>query len=250
MATTQEFYIRNEKDTEARGPFTIEQLTSLIDSGQLTIATLYYDATTEQWATIDSSAELKAALFPEKKKLTVRAKPTVETLNKENAAAAPITVGDMLAAAEGRTSDTKDHKDPAIEMARAAGIGRWASIVALVFAAAGELLPATDTILAMNPMKLVSNPMIILGALDLFLAVLLVLGVVSLYPFVRFRAALGLGFVGFVFWTHGQTVPLLALSAGCAGLYASTIFVTYLPAIVCAVLGIGGFAFVGWHVLS
>ncbi|HYP18287.1 MAG TPA: DUF4339 domain-containing protein [Opitutus sp.] len=64
---TQEFYIRNESDTEARGPFTIEQLSSLIDSGQLTPATLYYEATTEQWTTIEANAELKATLFPAKK---------------------------------------------------------------------------------------------------------------------------------------------------------------------------------------
>jgi hypothetical protein len=250
MATTQEFYIRNEQDTEARGPFTIEQLSSLTDSGQVSVATLYYDANTEQWVAIDSSAELKAALFPEKKKLTVRAKPTVEVLNKEAAGAAPITVGDMLAAAEGRTSDTKDKKDPAAAMARAAAIGRWTAIVSLILAAAGELLPSTDVILALDPMKIVSNPLIILGALDLFLAVMLGLGVVTLYPFVRFRAALGLGFVGFVFWTHGQMVPLIALTAGAVGLYASTIFVSYVPVILAAALGIVGFGFVGWHLLS
>jgi hypothetical protein len=250
MATTQEFYIRNEKDTEARGPFTVEQLTSLIDSGQVSGATLYYDAATEQWATVDSSVELKAALFPEKRKLTVRAKPTVEVLNKEPVGAAPITVNDMLAAAEGRTSETKDHMDPSLAMARAAAIGRWAAILSLVLAAAGELLPVTDVIIAMDPMKIVANPLIILGALDLFLAVMLGLGVVTLYPFVRFRAALGLGFLGFIFWTHGQTVPLMALGAGCVGLYASTIFVSYLPVIIAAALGIVGFAFVGWHLFS
>ena len=46
--------------------------------------------------------------------------------------------------------------------------------------------------------------MIILGALDLFVAVVLGLGVVAFYPLVRFRAALGFGFFGFIFFTHGQ----------------------------------------------
>lgn len=247
---TQEFYIRNESDTEARGPFTIEQLSSLIDSGQLTTATLYYDATTEQWTPVAANADLKAALFPEKKRLTVRPKQKLETLNKETEGAAPITVNDMLAAAEGRTADTKDKKDPAESMARAAAIGRFAAIAALVVAAAGELVPASDAIVSMDTEQILANPLVFLGAADLLLAVVLGLGVVSVYPLVRFRAALGLGFLGFIFWTHGQAAPLLFLAAGSTGLYLSTVFVTYLPVIIAAVLGVGGFALVSWHLLS
>ncbi len=247
---TQEFYIRNESDTEARGPFTLEQLSSLIDSSQLTPATLYYETNTEQWTAIEANAELKAALFPEKRKLTVRAKEQLETLNKSAEGAAPITVNDMLAAAEGRTADTKDKQDPAEAMARAAGIGRFAAIAALVIASAGEMLPSAEAIMAMDTSKIMEHPLVILGVLDLFLAVVLGLGVVSVYPFIRFRAALGLGFLGFVFWTHGQSLPFLAVVAGSAGLYLSTVFVSLLPVIIAAVLAVGGFALVSWHLLS
>lgn len=246
----QEFYIRNESDTEARGPFTTEQLTSLIDSGQLSPATLYYDANTEQWTPIDSNPDLKATLFPEKKKLTVRPKQTLETLNREVEGAAPITVGDMLAAAEGRTADTKDRKDPAEAMGRAAAIGRWAAIVALVVAAGGELIPSADALVSMDVSRILAAPLVFLGVIDLLLAVLLGLGVVTIYPFVRFRAALGLGFLGFIFWTHGQTLPFLALVAGSAGLYVSTIVVSLLPALIAAIAAVGGFALVSWHLLS
>ncbi|HYD85119.1 MAG TPA: DUF4339 domain-containing protein, partial [Opitutus sp.] len=187
---TQEFYIRNESDTEARGPFTLEQLSSLTESGQLTPATLYYEANTEQWTAIEANAELKATLFPEKKKLSIRTKQNLETLNKESEGAAPITVGDMLAAAEGRTADTKDKQDPAEAMARAAAIGRFAAIAALVVASAGEMLPSAKAIMAMDTTALMESPLVFLGVLDLFLAVVLGLGVVSLYPFIRFRAAL------------------------------------------------------------
>lgn len=247
---TQEFYIRNETDTEARGPFTIEQLTSLTDSGQLTPATLFYDATTEQWTAIESNAELRAAIFPEKKKLTVKPKQKLDTLNKEVEGAAPITVNDMLAAAEGRTADTRDKKDPAEAMARAAAIGRWTAIVSLLLAAAGEVLPSTDAVMTMDPLKILAHPLVLLGAVDVLLAVILALGVVSLYPFVRFRAALGLGFLGFIFWTHGQVVPFLALCAGSAGLYLCTIFVSYLPVAIAAGLSLAGMAYVTWQLLS
>ncbi|HVU24553.1 MAG TPA: DUF4339 domain-containing protein [Opitutus sp.] len=247
---TQEYYIRNETDTEARGPFTFEQLSSLIDSGQLTPATMFYDATAEQWVAIDSNAELKAALFPEKKKLSVRAKEKLDTLNRESDTHAPITVDDMLAAAEGRTSETKDKKDPTEAMARAAGIGRWTAVVAMILAAAGEILPSTDALMSMDPVKIISHPLVILGAGDLLLALILGLGVVAAYPLVRFRAALGLGFLGFIFWTHGQSLPLLALLAGCTGLYLCTVFVSYLSVGIAAILSIGGLGFVAWRLLS
>lgn len=247
---TQEFYIRNETDTEARGPFNLEQLSSLLDSGQVTPATLYYEATTEQWTAIDANAELKAALFPEKKKLTVRTREKLPTLNKEPEGAAPITVNDMLAAAEGRTADTKDKQDPAEAMARAAAIGRWAAIVTLLLAAASEILPAADILSAPTAANIVSHPLTILGALDLLIAIILGLGVVSVYPFVRFRAALGLGLLGFIFWTHGQPLALLALVAGSVGLYCCTIFVSLLPVVIVAALGLVGFGVVAWQAMS
>jgi hypothetical protein len=247
---TQEFYIRNETDTEARGPFTIEQLTSLIDSDQVTPATLYYDATTEQWTAIEQDAALKEALFPDKKKLSMRTVPKVETLNKDMTRSGAIMVDDLLAAAEGRTTETKSNKDPYADMARAAGMGRWAAIIALVVAAAGELLPSADLIMEMDPVKLMAAPLIVFGAIDLFLAVLLGLGVVTLYPLVRFRAALGFGFVGLMFFTHGQDQLLLAAAAGSIGLYCCTVFVSYFPIIVSAVLAIAGFGFMTWQFLS
>jgi len=135
-------------------------------------------------------------------------------------------------------------------MARAAGIGRWTAIIALVLAAFGEMIPSADLFTAFEPAKLLAQPLVILGVVDLLLAVLLGLGAVGVYPFVRFRAALGLGFLGFVFWTHGQTLPFIALVAGSAGLYVSTIVLSLLPAVIAAVAALGGFAFVGWHLLS
>lgn len=246
----QEFYIRNETDTEARGPFTNEQLSSLIDSGQVTPTTLFYDATAEQWIPIEQDVALKESLFPEKKKLTMRVVTKSDALAKERGTSSPILVNDMLAAAEGRTSDTKGRKDPHEAMLRAAGMGRWAAILILLIAAAGEMLPYADTIIAMDPMKIVVEPLILFGALDLFIAVILGLGVVAFYPFVRFRAAAGLGFLGFIFFTHGQSDLVLALAGGSLGLYCCTVFVSYLPVIISALMGLGGFAFVTWKLLS
>lgn len=246
----EEIYIRSESETEARGPFNLEQLVSLADTGQVTAETLFYDATNEQWAPIGTSEVLMPAIFPQKKKLKIKSKAKMDLLNKENDSAAPITVDEMLAAAEGRTAETSGRKDPAIAMARAAGIGRWAIIGMLILGIAGEALPAVDAIMAMDASKLMNHPLVFLGAIDLVIATLLGLGVVTLYPFVRFRAALGLGFLGFIFWTHGYPLPLVALIAGSLGLYVSTVFVSYLPIFVAGALGLVGFGYVAWHLLT
>ena len=246
----EEIYIRGESETEARGPFNLEQLVSLADTGQVTAETLYYDANTEQWAALGSNEELMSQILPQRKKLKIKTKAKLTLLNEEGDSSPPITVDEMLAAAEGRTAETSGKKDPMIAMARAAAIGRYAVILILLASAAGELLPASDAVMAMDPMKLLPYPLALLGAVDLVLATLLGLGVVTLYPFVRFRAAMGIGFVGFIFWTQGQITPLLYLALGSAGLYTSTIFVSYMPVFVAAGVGLAGLGGVAWHLLS
>lgn len=246
---TKEIYLRNATDTEARGPFNLEQVTSLADAGQVTAETLIYDATTEQWVALRADAELMAAVFPEKKKLSLKAKE-IKTLNKPDENAKAITVDDMLAAAEGRTDDTSDKKDPEIAMMRAAKVGMFCCIGALAAAAAGELLPHTDAILSMEPAEVFAQPIILLGVLDLGLAVMLGLGMVSLYPIVRFRAALGFGFLGFMFYAQGLSLPLLEVAIGAAGLYLCTIFVSMLPVLIAAAAAIGGLGALSWYLLS
>jgi hypothetical protein len=242
---TQEIYIRNPTDTEARGPFTSAQLADLAEAGQVTPETLVYDATTEQWAALSTNAELHALVFPEKKKLSLKAKE-IKTLNKPDEHAKPITVDDMLDAAEGRTDDTKDKADPQAYMMQAAKVGMIGAIATLVLAAAAEILPGTDALLSMDPAKLLAQPLVLLGALDLILAVLLGLGMVTLYPFVRFRAALGFGVMGFMFFAQGMPMPLLAVAVGSAGLYLCTVFVSMLPALLAAAAGIAGMGLLVW----
>ncbi|MEX2044315.1 MAG: DUF4339 domain-containing protein, partial [Opitutus sp.] len=177
---TQKLYIRNETDSEARGPFNPQQIADLAEAGQVTAETLIYDATTEQWVALSTNAELMAVVFPEKKKLSLKAKE-IKTLNKEDNTAKPITVNDMLAAAEGRTDDTHDKRDPGQAMARAARIGLFGAMAALLAAAAGEVLPATEALMAMDMAKLLDQPFALFGLVDLALVVLLAVGMVSLY---------------------------------------------------------------------
>jgi hypothetical protein len=246
---TQEFYIREASENEARGPFNLEQLVSLAETGQVTIETLWYDANIEDWSLIGANDELKSAIFPEKRKLRMKVKEIVPQ-SKRSDTMAPITVEDMLAGAEGRTADTKDKIDPAIMQAHAARIGMWSGVACLVLLAAGEILPAADAIAAMDINKLMGQPLVVLGVADLFVATMLGLGVVQFYPVVRFRAALGLGLFGFAFYAQGMAIPLIAEAAGAAGLYLATLWVDMLPVLVACAVGVVGSAGTAYFLLS
>jgi hypothetical protein len=243
---TQEIYIRNATETEARGPFTAQQVADLADTGQVSAETLVYDAHTEQWVTLSSDSELMAAVFPEKKRLSLRNKE-IQSLNKPLDEARPITVDDMLAAAEGHTEDTRGKSNPEVAMARAARIGMFGALISLVAAAAAEILPDTETLVSMSPAKLLSAPFVALGVIDLALAVLLALGMVTLYPFFRFRAAFGLGLMGFIFHVQGESIPFLAVTVGSIGLYLCTIVVSFIPAVFAFVAAVGGMGMLAYH---
>ncbi len=246
---TEEFYIRDASETEARGPFNLEQLVSLAEAGQVTLETLYYEATTETWAEIGSNPEVKDAVFPEKKKLRIKAKE-IHSLNRPADSHAPITVDEMLAAAEGRTAETKDKRDPEVAASRAARFGMWAVVLMLLACAAGEMLPASDALMALDMSKLALQPLVFLGGADLFLAVMIALGVTTLYPFVRFRAAVGLGLFGFLFYTQGYHPQLMPVILGSAGLYLATVFLSLVPVLVSATAGLFGMGAVAYFLLS
>jgi hypothetical protein len=235
----QKFYIRNEPETKA-GPFNLDQLTSLLDSGQIDLATLHHDAATEQWATIESNAEMKSLVSPEKRNLKVKAKEHEGTLNTSTDSRPPITVDDMLVAAEAHTDEAKERKDPKAAQGRAAGIGIYSAMAMLLIAAAAELFPSIDFLMAFNLERLSAHPLVMLGVLDITLALLLGLGMVNLYPFVGFRVSLGLGFLGFIFFAQGHSVALIAVLASSAGLYMGTVSINTLPVIIAAVIGLLG----------
>jgi hypothetical protein len=242
----QEIYIRGANDTEARGPFTMEQLVSLVESDDpakgVTAETYFYDATTEQWLLISSSAEMKAALWPEKKKMGFKQKEFQVVNEDKPDSVPPITVQQFLAAAEGKTDDTKDKKDKSVMMMSAAIWGTRSAAAISLLSAVALILPNIDALISLDFAKIAEKPFIFVGLVDAGIGLLLLLGVITIYPFVRFRAAFGLGFLGFLFMTQGQLTPMIAVAAGSTGLYFCTIFLSNIPLAVAALVGLGGMA--------
>ena len=241
-----EYYVRGVNDTEARGPFSMEQLRSLSETDDpakgISPETYYYDAATEQWLQLGSNAHLKATLWPEKKKMGFKQKEFV-SVNAEKSESAPaITVQEFLAAAEGKTDETKGKKDKSELMMKAAQWGTRSAAIISLLSAIALILPSIDLLMALDFVKLADKPFVYLGVIDAFVGLLLLLGVINIYPFVRFRAVFGLGFLGFLFMTQGQLTPMIAVAAGSAGLYFCTIFLSIIPLAVAALVGLGGMA--------
>ena len=142
----------------------------------------------------------------------------------------------------GGTSEAAEELRPQAERkALVLQAGRSAAGISFLSAVA-LVLPGIDAVIAMDLVKILEKPFIFLGLVDAFIGLMLLLGVIQLYPFVRFRAAFGLGFLGFLFMTQGQLTPMIAVAAGSTGLYFCTIFMSYIPLAVAALLGLGGMA--------
>lgn len=250
--STQEFYIRKAHEADARGPFTLEQLSSLAENGQADADTFYYDAATEAWTPISSNGPLMETLFPAKKHLRVKAKTAaqVNTLNTVAANERAITVNDMLLAAEGRTEDTRDKADPAEGKARAASVGLYVAVVILAITAAAYILPGIDLVLAVDVAGLLRSPLPLFGLLNLALAVCLGLGAVGAYPVARFAAMLGFGFTGALFYLQNQPNQLAFAAAAAVGLYFCTILTNLAGVILVALLGVGGSVALAHHLFT
>jgi hypothetical protein len=248
--STQEFYIRGEADTEARGPFNIDQLASLAEAGQVNGDTLYYDAAIEQWVTTGSNPELMATLFPEKRRLRMKQKIDIKTVNVEREGDEPIRVEEMLAAAEGKTRETAGKGDPKAAFELVAGWGRRVLTLIVAITMVSMLLPYLEPIYSLDLKAIIATPPILFGALDLFILILLLLGATTVYPLVRFRALLGLGFFGLTHYLAGESQFLVPLLAASAGLYLTTAAVSWTVLIAAGALGLLGSGFYAFLLLG
>ncbi|HOO93848.1 MAG TPA: GYF domain-containing protein, partial [Opitutales bacterium] len=216
-----EYYIKQPDTDHARGPLTIEQLASLAETGTVTQETLLYDETKEKWKPLSSYRDLLPQVFPEKKRIQLKRdteKRGFFGLGKKEEDPDPdtgVNVESILAAAEGKTSDTK-HKYEALEsMEKAAnialpglGIMMFINGIALGYPEISGLQALFDD----APLwAIFTRPFLIFSLFDIFCAILAFLAVSETFPFIRVRAGLGLGFFGYTFWAWSS--PLLSVLA-------------------------------------
>lgn len=216
-----EYFIRYPDSEEAKGPYNVDQLQSLAEAKKVKTDTLYYDEEKEVWLAINGNEGLKETLFPAEKKLSLRQKDDEELkiLNKpEDEDSKKLTIEDILAAAEGDTEETKSKTLKSKRKHRTVGFTILSLAVTFLFSGAGLALLHLPTIQTMDPQQILPNYFIIFAVIDLFLALCLFLSVTTIYPVIRIRAAVGLGYMAIYFYSYDQIaiVVLIAISMLCA----------------------------------
>ena len=209
---TEEYFIRTIDNDENRGPFDMDQLTTLADAGKIDADTLVYLEGEGSWKTIEDVPDLHERLFPKDGGIRLRlVKPDSQKKQTEQPTDTPeeketgVSVSEVLDSAEGLTADTAYLKRRSSEKHQAAGLSMPATGLAfLLFALAigwsyFEFLQGIVN--ERNWTHLISRPLVFVFVVDVVFGLGLLLCASEIFPLVRFRAMLGLGFFGYFFWS-------------------------------------------------
>ncbi len=257
----EEYYIRQPDSEDARGPFNMEKLISLMEIDQVDRETLYYNDDEEEWLAIGDNRDLAGQIFPEKRKLILKPKSDedMNLLNANEDEIESISVEEMLAAAEGDTEETKHLKESAKWQEKAAALSMPVLGFIMLISAFNNVFPNFSVIMEIineeNYMLLLEKPLLIVGFFDLFLAVFLFLAVSDIFPMVRFRVMLGLGYYGYFHWGQWQTgdeASMMLMAAGIAGslgVFVCTLTLRITLMIFFGLVGLGGMGFYGYYAL-
>jgi len=217
-AIQHEYYIRQPDDTEARGPFTLAQLSSLAGAGELDSRTLYFDAGGEQWLPVAGSAELGILL----RNAPAPARAQTQASAREAAGFATAT-------------------PLAVKTVRV-----------LLFASAVVLLLLAFVVMGRRGRvrALFLQPFFWLGVIDVFLGAFVAFFVARMALIVRLRAALGLGLLGVFLWLVAAIPALVFGVIASACLWLATIFSDRRALFINAIAGLAALAGFAYCVLS
>lgn len=241
-----DYYIRTPDQNESRGPFDPIKLQTLAEAGQITENTLYYDESKEEWVPIALNKELRAEVFPTREHLKLKTQKPAKELAKEEAKKDPggLKVEDMLSAADGKTKQRKAVKNKEESLNKTANISAPTLGFMMMASAAFLLYPHFDIINeAINSGAFgvfINSPFILLGLIDLILGIVLFLAVTDVYPLVRGRGMLTLGFGVYVGWSLGDPVLMGVSAAAGLGIFLATITQRFSIMLIALVLGVGG----------
>jgi len=254
MTEMSEIYIRASEGGDTRGPFNVPKLQSLAEAEQVTGDTLYYDDANDAWTPIRDNPELLGQIFPERRKLSLN--PNKRSgVGAAGAAggqgaqggddqAAGISVQDFLSAAEGQSAETRHLKKSERRLEIATKLAPPGLALTLLASAAFLLAAHSDPILKAlqegNFSAPANYPFVVIGALDLILAVALFLAVTELYPVLRARAMLTAGFGAYVGWALGDPWIAFGCLGGGIGIFWATLSSDYRTMLVALLLGVGG----------
>ncbi|GHC08165.1 hypothetical protein [Cerasicoccus arenae] len=240
-----EYYIQEPGSEEAKGPYDVGRIADLIEAGKASETTLYYDEDREDWLPLMECEEIRLAVNPVQKPLSLRPKDISEdSLNHDDEHLPELKVDQMLAAAEGNTDETRHLKKKHRAAETAAAISLPALAVIMLMAAIVDIWPNVAVISTIQEDGdyglLISHPLLVVGVADLFLTLCCILSVTDAFPLIRFRMMLGFGYFTYIFWSWGDQTMMIAVAVSSFAAWFCTITLNLYAMIACAVLGIVG----------
>lgn len=252
-----EYYIRTPDRDESRGPFTSAQLLTLVEAEQVTIDTLYYDESKEEWLPIGTNIELRKEVFPEKKELKLKVDEPEESEKKKKTKKkeeAKSTVADMLAVAEKETKNARSQKRVETSFMHATFIVNNGLCLTMLLSAIMLIVPhlkiLKETLAGQHFIAILNYPLIVLAIVDLLLAVYIYFGDRKLYPLVRGRAMLTLGFGAYAGWALGDLYVLLASVYFGLGTVWATLVKRLSYSLLAVAIGLGGSGFLAYLAIT
>ncbi|MCC5789705.1 MAG: DUF4339 domain-containing protein [Opitutales bacterium] len=232
------YFIKDTLNAEARGPFSLEDLQSLGENGHIAPESLAYTEEDDSWLEINKRDKLMTAVFPEKKKLRIRPKDEIDTINKESADDQEISVNDLLAAAEGKTKGSKKAQRVMELQEKGAYWGLTFTGSLLLGFSLVMLFPQIDVLLSFHAGEYIVNPFIIMGLLGLAASAIILLQVPEVYPFMRFFVSFAFGFLALYFYSMGESGYILFALLATASMFTLTLIAHLYYVIAVAAVGL------------
>ncbi len=243
----KEYHIRAPESTRGHGPYTVEALCEMGEQGKIEEETLFWSTQKEAWVAFIDDSPLFSQVFPGRSKLHL-SDPAAEEenlpINRDEGD--ELTVNDMLATANAETDETRHlarrerNRQLSVKIVPwglGAGLGlSGAALVASQWDLFKEVIDTREYSL------LASEPFLFIGVLDLVVGLLCALGVSALYPVLRLRLALGIGYFGYIFWSWQMPWAAGGVVLASLGMFAMTLSANLLVTILSVSLAVGGMA--------
>jgi len=268
------YLVRAPNSENVDGPFTIEQLRELASSELVNSETLYKTDEMDDFQPIGEESELWSQIKAKPKAtLKLRSResapepetseqggpdPSKAAKKKPSTEEAPPptsesgNIDEMLAAAEGNTAQTRHVKMLRKSRERAVAVLLPGVVLMLFLSIGGIVQPVWEPLAEMIKSGdysiglLFDNWTLAFAIADLFLAIGIGLGQTALFPLLRFRAALGLGFFAYLFYSRGDPMAIAALTTLQLGMLGSTLCTRFSSTLISVLAGIAGGGFFIW----
>ncbi len=240
-----EYYIRQPDSEEARGPYDLGRISDLIEAGKADVTTLYYDEDREDWLPLVDNGDFREILFPEKRRLGLRAREVQDRVNQDDDdEEEKVTVNDMLRHAAGRSEETGMTGEDEGRRASVASLGTLILALSMLISAIYLLYPNSAFVQALieegNYVGLALSPVVLVGLLDLFLALCCLLSATEIYGLLRFRVMVGLGYYGYIFWSWQDPAALVASVVAGISMFVLSLTTSVTSGILSMIGSLGG----------